>query len=93
MARKEMPTVEDELERAGHSANAPDTFRKECLAFMQRHEGEPTIQLFGGLFWGLLRAFAECPNCPGVFRVPLDEEGLLWACPKCKGFWSFGTGG
>ncbi len=57
----------------------------EMLAFDQRHQGEYMV---GGLVWGLMRAVAECPRCPGVFRVPLD--GNSWdelRCPACGGVW------
>lgn len=52
----------------------------------------------GMLLWGLLRAVAECPNCPGVFRNPyhaggvpgtMDDWGEYLVCPRCGGVWKW----
>lgn len=76
-----------------------DTFIDEALAFTERHRDlDPQQHSFGGLVWGMLRAIAECPNDPGVFRVPVDADGKQlgplanWAylaCPKCGGVWAY----
>ena len=60
------------------------TFLKEGQAFLKRHPDMPEV---GGWAWGLLRAVAECPNCPGHFRVPLDKSWKTLVCPNCHGVW------
>ena len=67
--------------------------------YMERG-GEPdNCELPSGmLLWGLLRAIAECPRCPGVFRNPyhaggtpgtMDDWGEYLVCPKCGGVWKW----
>lgn len=61
----------------------------EAKAFTARHpELTGTQQANGMLVWGLLRAVAECPNCPGVFRVSPDNWHTL-VCPQCRGVWGY----
>jgi len=76
-----------------------DTVIDEGKDFIDRHPELQGVRLdfggerkvdaadMGGLLWGLLRAVAECPSCPGVFRVPLDEEWNRLICPNCKRVW------
>lgn len=79
------------------------TMAAEGESFYRRHVGGlgHAAAGIGGLFWGLLRAAAECPNCPGVFRTPVhaggadtggddtggDEHEEFWRCPNCGGVW------
>lgn len=83
--------------------HSTDTFTNEALAFTERHGEQlgPVAATFGGLTFGAMKAIAECPNCPGHFRVPYDAEGrLAWPvgngnwkylrCPECKGVWKLG---
>jgi hypothetical protein len=67
-----------------HSVN---TFVDEALAFIRRHKLEGQQATMGGLAWGALRALAECPNCPGTFRIPLDADWSVLFCGKCQAFW------
>lgn len=73
---------------AEKNLHAVDTFCREADNFVRCHpELNDTQKSFGRLAWGLLRALYECPDCPGHFRVPLnDEEGAL-ACPNCRAVW------
>lgn len=65
-----------------------DTFSREGNAFIQRHPDLPdTAKSLGGLTWGILRAVLECPNCPGNFRVPQDQEGRVLYSPCCGTWW------
>lgn len=65
------------------SENSAATVAIEGDAFAKRHaELGPEAAVMGGLAWGLLRALAECPDCPGSFRVPAGQDGL-WRCPAC----------
>lgn len=67
------------------------TFLTEGQAFVQAHReevGNDSVVEFGGWVWGLMRAIAECPNCPGVFRVPTDDDWTYLVCPQCKGVWA-----
>jgi hypothetical protein len=59
------------------------TVMEEAAAFNTRHN----CLFLGGLIWGLWRAWAECPDCPGSFRVPLDEDRIYWTCPNCRKVW------
>ena len=63
----------------------------EGAAFAARHRADlsPPAQSLGALAWGLLRAVAECPVCPGVFRVPSDRAWTHLDCPQCHGRWTF----
>ena len=65
------------------------TFVEEGQSFARRHEAElgPTASVWGGLVYGLMRALAECPACPGTFRVPLDADWRRLACRRCGGVW------
>ena len=60
----------------------------EGTAFLHRHpELNDTHKSVGGLVYGLLRALAECPDCPpGVFRVSPDGWQTL-VCRQCRGVW------
>ena len=64
------------------------TVIREGTAFNQRHpELNSNQQVYGGWTWGLLRAIAECPNCPGHYRVPQDQEWNVLYCPNCGTYW------
>lgn len=65
------------------------TFLVEGAAFSDRHEATlgARVATTGGVFWGLLRAIAECPDCPGVFRRPLDDDWGRLGCPQCLNVW------
>lgn len=74
-----------------------DTFVTESASFLKRHPGLDDVQKsFGGLTWGLMRAVAECPNCPGHYRVPITADGQIdhsgaWdrlACSHCRHVWT-----
>lgn len=64
----------------------------EGRAFDERHRDElnETQRAMGGLIWGLMRALAECPNCPGTFCTPIGERfGCesafdVLVCPGCQ---------
>lgn len=43
---------------------------------------------WGGMVWGLMRAIAECPNCPGRFRTPLDPDWHRLHCANCGYTWT-----
>lgn len=66
-----------------------DVVVDEGEAFMARcRDVRGDARVVGGLVWGLLRAVAECPRCPGYFRVPrsLSDWSLLH-CLNCDGWW------
>jgi hypothetical protein len=63
-----------------------DTLMREWEDFDRRNPEVAALQV-GGLTWGLLRAIAECPDCPGSFRVPVDAAQTLWRCGRCGGVW------
>ena len=68
------------------------TFVREGDAFVKRHKGDVGQEAagVGGLFWGAMRAVAECPNCPDVYRIPIGPEPDRWqrlACPSCHRQW------
>ena len=72
------------------------TFTDEALGFIERNPGlNATQQAFGGVLFGAMKALAECPECPGHFRIPLDEDGTpnafgSWTymyCPNCDQMW------
>lgn len=67
-----------------------DTFVDEANSFIERNNLEGQQATFGGLWWGMLRAVMECPDCPGVFRIPVegDDIGVIY-CPSCKNVWEF----
>lgn len=59
-----------------------DTFVDSALDFTERHRNLDAQQAsFGGLLWGAMRAIAECPDCPGRFRVPVEPD------PEHPGYW------
>jgi hypothetical protein len=64
------------------------TFCDESTAFAERHRADvPGDQrVWGAVAWGFLRALAECPACPGVYRVSPDQWQTL-ICPQCAGVW------
>lgn len=64
-----------------------ETFLREGQAFASRHAELPGATM-GGFAWGLLRAVSECPDCPGVYRVPQDQEWLVLVCGNCHGTWT-----
>lgn len=74
------------------AASSAHTMVREGQEFIQEHYEEfadfPAALSLGGMAWGLLRAIAECPNCPGVFRVPHDEDWHVLVCPQCHGVWA-----
>lgn len=74
------------------------TFIDTALAFSERH---PKIKdtpqgALGAALFGMMKALAECPECPGAFRIPHDSDwtpNLLgeWkylACPQCQRVWT-----
>ncbi|MCC6315051.1 MAG: hypothetical protein IT337_13685 [Thermomicrobiales bacterium] len=71
----------------------------EGQAFIRRHEDDLGVNTFastvGGLTWGLMRAIAECPNCPGTFRTPVgkaygyESAFDLMTCPQCRCTWKY----
>ncbi len=62
------------------------TFTDEALGFIDRNPALNNVQqTFGGLLFGSMRALAECPVCPGHFRIPLDEDGT----PNAFGSWTY----
>jgi hypothetical protein len=64
-------------------------FVDEGLAFDRRHpELDETRRAWGALAWGLMRALAACPDCPGVFRQPIDGDWNRLLCPRCGGLWT-----
>jgi hypothetical protein len=66
-----------------------DVVCDEAKAFAARHPDlNAAQQATGMLTWGLLRALAECPDCPGVFRVSPDDWHTL-VCPQCRGVWVY----
>lgn len=73
-----------------------NTFVDEAMSFQSRHNALNNIQsAFGGTLFGFMKALAECPECPGHFRIPYDADGTPnafgeWAylyCPNCKALW------
>jgi len=97
-----VPATAAETRRAGETGgemtDPVKTVVDEANAFMDRHAdrvppGSPALTI-GGLTWGLMRAIAECPTCPGVFRAPAghrlgfphDWDALR--CPSCELVWS-----
>ncbi len=70
-----------------HSVN---TFTDEAMGFLDRHPAlDAQQQSFGGVVWGFMRAIAECPDCPGKFRVPLDDDWHQLYCTSCEHVWVF----
>ena len=70
--------------------HATHTVVTEGQAFGRRHPDLPeAAQVAGMLAWGLLRAVAECPDCPGVFRLPSDADWTHLDCPQCRGRWTY----
>lgn len=75
-----------------------DTFIDEAIGFTKRHPDlDGQQQAFGGSLMGFMKAIAECPDCPGVFRIPFDSdwkpnafgEWKYLGCPKCEKFWTY----
>lgn len=73
------------------------TFTEEGQGFIDRNPGlNKTQQAFGGVLFASMRALAECPKCPGHFRIPMDEDGTpnafgSWTylvCPNCQTMWT-----
>lgn len=65
------------------------TFADEGLKFIQDHPGLNDIQAnLGAVTWGFMRAIAECPECPGIFRIPDNEDWDHLYCPSCHGVWT-----
>ena len=73
-------------------SNVPQSVHTVCdeaRAFRARHPLlNATQQSLGMLTFGLLRAVAECPDCPGVFRASPDDWQTL-ICPQCHGVWKY----
>ena len=70
-------------------SEAIDTFMDAWADFDHRHP-EYKDNPLGGMTWGFMRAIAECPRCPGVFRVPVDGSNWdLLRCPACGGLWKW----
>ena len=73
-------------------SNVPSSVNTVCdeaRAFRARHPLlNATQQSLGMLTFGLLRAVAECPDCPDVFRVSPDDWQTL-ICPGCHGVWKY----
>ncbi len=74
-----------------HSVN---TVVDEGNAFIDRMpedlRNDSRATTWGGLVWGVMRALAECPRCPGHFRVPCKGHEDTWkfmACTNCGGIW------
>jgi hypothetical protein len=78
------------------------TFCDEADAFRDRNRAEldelgETATAFGTVTWGLMRALAECPDCPGTFRTPIgtavgaDAFDVL-RCPRCERVWATAQG-
>lgn len=69
--------------------DAVGTMVTEGQGFYQRHVDHlgDTAATWGGILWGLMRAIAECPHCPGVYRVPQDDDWRTLICPRCHGEW------
>lgn len=66
-----------------------DTFGKEGKIFLKEHPELNEVQAnLGYVTWGFLRALAECPECPGVFRIPDNENWDHLYCPSCHGVWT-----
>ena len=66
------------------------TVCEEAKTLAARHPELPdAAQGAGMLAWGLLRAVAECPECPGVFRCPTDTAWTHLDCPHCGGRWTY----
>ena len=67
------------------------TFVNEAESFYGKHSRDlgHIAATWGGLTWGLLRAIAECPNCPGSYRRPLlDFDWDILICPTCGKWWT-----
>ena len=71
------------------------TVIEEGLAFDARHPDlrDNPFRGTGMLLYGLLRSVAECPACPGVFRVPSDATWTHLDCPQCHQRWTAVTPG
>ena len=65
------------------------TFIKYGSEFVDKHEPEvgPAAATYGGLTIGFMRAILECDYCPGVFRIPQDEDWNELYCPSCGRVW------
>ena len=65
------------------------TFINEYRVFTETHTDLNDVKLnLGGMAWGFMRAIAECPNCPGVFRIPDNEDWDHLYCPSCHEVWT-----
>ena len=42
---------------------------------------------WGGMLMGAMRAILECPDHPGKFRIPQDDNWDVIVCPEC-GVWT-----
>ena len=68
------------------------TFVDEAQGFINRNNlnDSPVAATLGGMFWGMLRAVVECPNCPGHYRTPVMVEGEEYChCANCDGWWKY----
>jgi uncharacterized protein YbaR (Trm112 family) len=59
----------------------------EAKAFAERHkELDDASATMGGLAMGFMRAVLECPNCPGHYRIPQDDNWNTLYCHNCGGW-------
>lgn len=64
------------------------TFVSEAGGFVRRHPDLSEAQkAMGGTAWGMMRAVLECPDHPGAFRVPLDDQWVSIVCPIDGSTW------
>jgi len=69
--------------------NKVRTFVDEGIQFTKSHPELNDVQAnSGAVTWGFMRALAECPDCPGVFRIPDNEDWDHLYCPSCQGVWT-----
>lgn len=80
-------------------ADPMKTFCDEARGFHDRNRDEldrtgEFPKVAGMVTWGLMRALAECPGCPGIFRTPIGSAfGCASAfdvlrCPNCTKVWA-----
>lgn len=70
-----------------HSVNLAIDEAKRLLGQLEPEVRHSTLAGIGAMAFGMLRAIAECPYCPGVFRYPINPEQTLWRCPQCSNVW------
>lgn len=57
------------------------------FAVKHRDELGETAATWGGIVIGFMRAILECPDCPGHFRIPQDDNWDKLYCRNCKQWW------